>query len=64
MEDLNYGSIRIKLDEMIEKQESVRINWAITEQRCERTQLNQFCKRNCDKIGYSCFGAAVLCAGL
>ena len=31
MEDLNYGSIRIKLDEMIKKQ---GINWH-TEQKCK-----------------------------
>lgn len=34
MEDLNYGSIRIKLDEMLKNRESVRINWH-TEQKCK-----------------------------
>ena len=39
MEDRNYGTIRIKLDEMIEKQ-----NKLAHRAEMQRTQLNQFCK--------------------
>ena len=39
MEDRNYGTIRIKLDEMIEKQ-----NISKNKLEMQRTQLNQFCK--------------------
>lgn len=63
MEDVNYGSIRIKLDEMIEK-EGISKNKLAHRAEMQRTQLNQFCKGTVTRIGYSCFGAAVLCAGL
>ena len=43
MEDLNYGSIRIKLDEMIKKQ-GISKNKLAHRAEMQRTQLNQFCK--------------------
>lgn len=43
MEDLNYGSIRIKLDEMIKKQ-GISKNKLAHRAEMHRTQLNQFCK--------------------
>lgn len=43
MEDRNYGTIRIKLDEMIEKQNISKIKLAHRAEM-QRTQLNQFCK--------------------
>ena len=41
MEDLNYGCIRIKLDEMIEKQ-GISKNKLAHRAEMQRTQLNQF----------------------
>lgn len=43
MEDRNYGTIRIKLDEMIEKQ-NISKNKLTHRAEMQRTQLNQFCK--------------------
>ena len=43
MEDRNYGTIRIKLDEMIEKQ-GISKNKLAHRAEMQRTQLNQFCK--------------------
>ena len=43
MEDRNYGTIRIKLDEMIEKQ-NISKNKLVHRAEMQRTQLNQFCK--------------------
>lgn len=43
MEDRNYGTIRIKLDEMIEKQ-NISNNKLAHRAEMQRTQLNQFCK--------------------
>ena len=43
MEDRNYGTIRIKLDEMIEKQ-NISKNKLAHRAEIQRTQLNQFCK--------------------
>lgn len=43
MEDRNYGTIRIKLDEMIEKQ-NISKNKLAHRSEMQRTQLNQFCK--------------------
>ena len=43
MEDRNYGTIRIKLDEMIEKQNISKTKLAHRAEM-QRTQLNQFCK--------------------
>ena len=43
MEDRNYGTIRIKLDEMIEKQ-NISKNKLAHRAEMQRTQLNQFCK--------------------
>lgn len=43
MEDRNYGTIRIKLDEMIEKQ-NIGKNKLAHRAEMQRTQLNQFCK--------------------
>lgn len=43
MEDLNYGNIRIKLDEMIEKQ-GISKNKLAHRAEMQRTQLNQYCK--------------------
>ena len=43
MEDRNYGTIRIKLDEMIEKQNIIK-NKLAHRAEMQRTQLNQFCK--------------------
>ena len=43
MEDRNYGTIRIKLDEMIEMQ-NISKNKLAHRAEMQRTQLNQFCK--------------------
>ena len=43
MEERNYGTIRIKLDEMIEKQ-NISKNKLAHRAEMQRTQLNQFCK--------------------
>ena len=43
MEDRNYGTIRSKLDEMIEKQ-NISKNKLAHRAEMQRTQLNQFCK--------------------
>ena len=43
MEDRNYGTIRIKLDEMIEKQ-NISKNKLAHRAEMQRTQLNQLCK--------------------
>ena len=43
MEDRNYGTIRIKLDEMIEKQ-NISKNKLAHRAEMQRTKLNQFCK--------------------
>ena len=43
MEDRNYGTIRIKLDEMIEKQ-NISKNKLAHRAEMQRTQLNQFWK--------------------
>ena len=43
MEDRNYGTLRIKLDEMIEKQ-NISKNKLAHRAEMQRTQLNQFCK--------------------
>ena len=43
MEDRNYGTIRIKLDEIIEKQ-NISKNKLAHRAEMQRTQLNQFCK--------------------
>lgn len=43
MEDRNYGTIRIKLDEMIEKQTSVRTNW-LTAPKCKGPNSTSFVK--------------------
>ena len=43
MEDRNYGTIRIKLDEMIEKQ-NISKNKMAHRAEMQRNQLNQFCK--------------------
>ena len=43
MEDRIYGTIRIKLDEMIEKQ-NISKNKLAHRAEMQRTQLNQFCK--------------------
>ena len=43
MEDRNYGTIRIKLEEMIETQ-NISKNKLAHRAEMQRTQLNQFCK--------------------
>ena len=43
MEDRNYGTIRIKLDEMIEKQ-NISKNKLAHRAEMQRTQITQFCK--------------------
>ena len=43
MEDRDYGTIRIKLDEIIEKQ-NISKNKLAHRAEMQRTQLNQFCK--------------------
>ena len=43
MEDRDYGTIRIKLDEMIQKQ-GISKNKRAHRAEMQRTQLNQFCK--------------------
>ena len=43
MEDRNYGTIRIILDEMREKQ-NISKNKLAHRAEMQRTQLNQFCK--------------------
>ena len=61
MEDRNYGTIRIKLDEMIEKQ-NISKNKLAHRAEMQRTQLNQFCNGN--TAGYRCFSQVVLCIEL
>ena len=59
MEDRNYGTIRIKLDEMIEKQ-NISKNKLAHRAEMQRTQLNQ----NGNTAGYRCFSQVVLCIEL
>ena len=42
MEDLDYGYVRIKLDELIEKQ-GISKNKLAHRAEMQRTQLNQYC---------------------
>lgn len=63
MEDRNYGTIRIKLDEMIEKQ-NISKNKLAHRAEMQRTQLNQFCKGTVTRAGYRCFSQVVLCIEL
>ena len=49
MEDRNYGTIRIKLDEMIEKQ-NISKNKLAHRAEMQRTQLNQFCKETVTRL--------------
>lgn len=43
MEDRDYGYVRIKLDELIEKQ-GISKNKLAHRAEMQRTQLNQYCK--------------------
>ena len=43
MEDLDYGYVKIKLDEVIEKQ-GISKNKLAHRAEMQRTQLNQYCK--------------------
>lgn len=49
MEDLNYGNIRIKLDEIIAKQ-GISKNKLAHRAEMQRTQLNQYCKGNVTRL--------------
>lgn len=49
MEDLNYGSIRIKLDQMIEKQ-GISKNKLAHRAEMQRTQLNQYCRGSVTRL--------------
>ena len=49
MEDRDYGTIRIKLDEMIEKQ-NISKNKLAHRAEMQRTQLNQFCKETVTRL--------------
>lgn len=60
MEDRNYGTIRIKLDEMIEKQ-NISKNKLAHRAEMQGPKLNQFCKWNGNTAGYRCFSQVVLC---
>ena len=61
MEDRNYGTIRIKLDEMIEKQ-NISKNKLAHRAEMQRTQLNQFCKGTVTRLDTSVL--ARLCCAL
>ena len=60
MEDRNYGTIRIKLDEMIEKQ-NISKNKLAHRAEMQRTQLNQFCKGTVTRL-YTAVLARLCCA--
>ena len=60
MEDRNYGTIRIKLDEMIEKQ-NISKNKLAHRAEMKRTQLNQFCKGTVKRLDNAVL-ARVCCA--
>lgn len=49
MENLNYGSIRIKLDQIIEKQ-GISKNKLAHRAEMQRTQLNQYCKGSITRL--------------
>ena len=61
MEDRNYGTIRIKLDEMIEKQ-NISKNKLAHRAEMQRTQLNQFCKGTVTRLDTAVL--AMLCCAL
>lgn len=49
MEDLNYGNIRIKLDEII-KEQGLSKNKLAHRAEMQRTQLNQYCKGSVTRL--------------
>ena len=59
MEDLNYGSIRIKLDEMIKKQ-GISKNKLAHRAEMQRTQLNQFCKGTVTRLDTAVWRGCVM----
>ena len=61
MEDRDYGTIRIKLDEMIEKQ-NISKNKLAHRAEMQRTQLNQICKGTVTRLDTAVLGR--LCCAL
>ena len=61
MDDRNYGTIRIKLDEMIEKQ-NISKNKLAHRAEMQRTQLSQFCKGTVTRLDSAAL--ARLCCAL
>lgn len=51
MEDRDYGYVRIKLDELIEKQ-GISKNKLAHRAEMQRTQLNQYCKGSVTRLVY------------
>lgn len=49
MEDFDYGYVRIKLDELIEKQ-GISKNKLAHRAEMQRTQLNQYCKGSVTRL--------------
>ena len=49
MEDLNYGCVRIKLDEIIEKQ-GISKNKLAHRAEMQRTQINQYCNNTVSRL--------------
>ena len=49
MEDIDYGYVRIKLDELIEKQGNSK-NKLAHRAEMQRTQLNQYCKGSVTRL--------------
>lgn len=49
MEDLDYGYVRIKLDELIEKQ-GISKNKLAHRAEMQRTQLNQYCRGSVTRL--------------
>lgn len=49
MEDRDYGYVRIKLDELIEKQ-GISKNKLAHRAEMQRTQLNQYCKGSVTRL--------------
>lgn len=49
MDDLNYGNIRIKLDEII-KEQGISKNKLAHRAEMQKTQLNQYCKGSVTRL--------------
>lgn len=61
MKNINYGKIKIKLDEMI-KEKNISKNKLIQKTEMQRTQLNNYCKQNIQRVDLSIL--AKLCYAL